>query len=149
MNIKTIVKYALIILGLYIFVYIPLNNLVLNPPQQDFRYTVLEKRTGSYTESTGKYSSRTTNATFIRIRDENGYEETLTITDPYVSDDYVVGNTYVKHLSIDQVSGLAFFICVIDAAVIIVFLLGCFFITLIWLSGDRSWVDCFNNPLNF
>jgi hypothetical protein len=148
MNPKTIVKFILIALGIYIFAYIPLDTFVINPAKKTIRYEVVDKRTGPYTESTGKYSSRTSDATFIRTRDENGSYETLTITDPFISDTYVVGNTYTKHLGIEEVSFFAFLICVIDVAVVCVFLLLCFFITLIWLCSDCSWIDVWNNPLN-
>ena len=133
MNPKTIVKYILIALGIYIFAYIPLDTFVINPAKKTIRYEVVDKRTGPYTESTGKYSSRTSDATFVRIRDENGSEETLTITDPFISDSYVVGNTYVKEKRLSDISLLAFIICVVELAVLIVFLCGCFIVTLFWL----------------
>lgn len=147
MNPKLIVKTILIILGIYILAYIPLDAFVLNPPKKTIRYEVVDKRTGPYTESTGKYSSRTSDATFIRIRDENGSEETLTITDPFISDTYIVGNSYVKEQRVEDVSFLAFIICVCGLAFLIVFLGGCFVITLFWLSCDSSWVDVWNNPI--
>ena len=147
MNPKTIVKYILIALGIYIFAYIPLDTFVINPAKKTIRYEVIDKRAGPYTESTGKYSSRTTDATFVRIRDENGSEETLTITDPFISDTYVVGNTYVKEKRLSDISLLAFIICVVELAVLIVFLCGCFIVTLFWLGDERSWIDVWNNPI--
>jgi len=145
MNPKTIVKYILIAIGVYIFAYIPLDTFVINPAKKTIRYEVVDKRPGPYTESTGKHSLRTSDATFIRIRDENGSEETLTITDPFISDTYVVGNTYVKEKSLHGISLLAFIICVVELAVLVVFLCVCFIVTLFWLGDDRSWIDVLNN----
>ena len=133
MNPKTIVKYILIAIGVYIFAYIPLDTFVINPAKKTIRYEVVDKRPGPYTESTGKHSLRTSDATFIRIRDENGSEETLTITDPFISDTYVVGNTYVKEKSLHGISLLAFIICVVELAVLVVFLCVCFIVTLYYL----------------
>lgn len=157
MNPKTIVKYILIALGIYIFVWIPLDTFVINPAKKTIRYEVVEKRTGPYTESTGKHSSRTSDATFIRIRDENGSYETLTITDPYISDTYVVGNTYVKEFDRIGPNGfsipfqfLLFLIFIIYIVVgIILFCVSCvvLFATIEWSCSDKydTWTKCFKS----
>lgn len=155
MNPKTIVKYILIALGIYIFAYIPLDAFVINPAKKTIRYEVVDKRTGPYTESTGKHSSRTSDATFVRIRDENGSEETLTITDPFISDTYVVGNIYVKDDNAKTNFSfpffvLMFFICVFWTCVGI--FLICMFVVVIsatveWSFSDKysSWLESFNS----
>lgn len=155
MNPKTIVKYILIILGIYIFAYIPLDTFVLNPAKKTIRFEVVEKRTGPYTESTGKYSSRTTDATFIRIRDENGSYETLTITDPFVSDAYVIGNTYVKDYHEKSNWAISFFVLIYCICVfwfcVGVCLVCIIFITILatveWSFSDKynSWLESFNS----
>lgn len=146
MNPKTIVKTILTILGLYIFVYFPVDKLLINPEKKTVSYVVLEKRTGPYTESTGKYSSRTTDATFIRIREENGSEETLTITDPFISEQYIIGNTYVKEKRIEDISFLAFIVFLLDLAFTFSFIFLLIVVTIIWLNSERSWVDVWNRP---
>jgi hypothetical protein len=96
MDIKNVIRILLTFLGIYLFVYIPLDVLVLNPKPTDFHYQVVGKVKQQFTESTGKYSSETSIASFIRIRYENGDEKTLRITDPYIAESYVEGNTYVE-----------------------------------------------------
>lgn len=155
MNPKTIVKYILIALGIYIFAYIPLDAFVINPAKKTIRYEVVDKRTGPYTESTGKHSSRTSDATFVRTRDENGSEETLTITDPFISDTYVVGNTYVKDDNVKNHFSVPFFVlmfCICLFWVCVGMFLICMFVVFIlatveWSFSDKysSWMESFKS----
>lgn len=113
MDIKNTIRIFLALFGIYLFVYIPLDVLVLNPKPTDFHYKVVGKVNQQFTESSGKYSSETSMASFIRIRYENGDEKTLRITDPYIAESYVEGNSYVETKERIQVLSIGQTLCCI------------------------------------
>lgn len=102
-HIKTGLIAFLIALAVSIFVVFPIYKTISTP--EFITFTVIEKISKPGSNQISKYNSKIVEKTYVRIKYENGEEETLTFTDPFVARSYNVGTVYKKEYFDISLSG--------------------------------------------
>lgn len=93
-HIKTGFIAFLITLAVSIFVIFPIYKTISTP--EFITFTVIEKISKIGSNKISKHNYEIVEKIYVRIRYENGKEETLTFTDPFVARTYIVGTVYKK-----------------------------------------------------
>lgn len=136
-HIKTGLIAFLIALAVSIFVIFPIYKTISTP--EFITFTVIEKISKLGSNQISKYNSEIVEKTYVRIRYENGKEETLEFTDPFVSRTYNVGTVYKKEYVEISFSKIISDMIIIMECVILIFIFVGFCISIcVWIFGSKT-----------
>ena len=135
-HIKTGFIAFLIALAVSIFVIFPIYKTISTP--EFITFTVIEKISKVGSNQISKYNSELVEKTYIRIKYENGEEETLTFTDPFVARTYNVGTSYKKEYDENSFSEFLCFCVICIDFIILCFIFVEFCISIcMWLFDSK------------
>ena len=136
-HIKTGFIAFLIALAVSIFVIFPIYKTISTP--EFITFTVIEKISKIGSNQISRHESEIVEKIYVRIRYENGDEETLTFTDPFVSRTYDVGTVYKKEYVEISFSKIISDMIIIMECVILIFIFVGFCISIcVWIFDSKT-----------